>query len=113
MLSDREPSLLEVVYANPPLQPQIERWYILSRPHPDWIMYTYCGSTPVGEYAGVNVITRISNPSNAAMPPDVEAAFRQAAREFNFAYENMCITDQSQCPPVVAAENVQDWLDGR
>lgn len=111
MLSDQEPGLLEVFYINPPLQPQNERWYILSRPDPDWIMYTYCGSTPVGEYAGVNVITRAPEPSNAKMPAEVEAAFRQAASEFNFLYEDMCITDQSQCPPVTAEKDVQDWVD--
>ena len=112
-LSDQQPGLLEVPYINPPLQPQNERWYILSRPHPDWIMYTYCGSTPVGAYAGVNVITRAPNPSNAAMPPEVDAAFRQAAAEFNFAYGDMCITDQSRCPPVTAEEDVQNWIEGR
>lgn len=111
-LSDQEPGLLEIFYANPPLRPQHERWYILSRPDPDWIMYTYCGSTPVGEYAGVNVMTRVPDPSDAAMPPEVDAAFRQAAREFNFSYEDMCITDQSQCPPVTAEKDVQDWVDG-
>ena len=111
-LSDQEPGLLEVFYTNPPLQPQHERWYILSRPDPDWIMYTYCGSTPIGEYAGVNVMTRVPEPSNAAMPPEVDAAFRQAAREFDFSYEDMCITDQSQCPPVTAEEDVQNWVDG-
>ena len=111
-LSDQEPGLLEVFYINPPLQPQNERWYILSRPDPDWIMYTYCGSTPVGEYAGVNVMTRVPEPSDAAMPPEVDAAFRQAAREFDFSYEDMCITDQSGCPPVTAEEDVQDWVNG-
>ncbi len=111
-LNDQEPGSLEVIYANPPLQPQHERWYILSRPDPDWIMYTYCGSTPVGEYAGVNVMTRAPEPSNAAMPPEVDAAFRQTAREFHFPYEDMCSTDQSQCPPVTAEQDVQDWADG-
>jgi len=111
-ISDQEPGLLEVFYANPPLQPQHERWYILSRPDPDWIMYTYCGSTPIGEYAGLNVMTRVPEPSNATMPPEVDAAFREAAREFKFAYDDMCITDQSQCPPVTAEEDVQDWVDG-
>lgn len=111
-LSDREPGLLEVFYINPPLQPQHERWYVLSRPHPDWIMYTYCGSTPVGEYAGVNVMTRAPEPSNAALPPEVDAAFRRAAREFNFSYEDMCITKHSQCPPVTAEEDVQNGVAG-
>lgn len=111
-LSDQKPGLLEVPYTNPPLQPQHERWYVLSRPHPDWVMYTYCGSTPIGEYAGVNIMTRADDPSDAAMPSDVEAAFRQAADNFNFSYDDMCITDHSQCPPVTAQQDVQAWMDG-
>ncbi len=111
-ISDQIPGLLDVIYANPPLQPQQERWYILSKPNPDWIMYNYCGSTPAGEYAGVNVMTRAPEASDAAMPPEVAAAFRQAAKDFNFSYEDMCITDQTQCPPVTVEENVQDWGDG-
>ncbi len=111
-LSDAEPGLLEVPYTNPPLQPQDEQWYILSRPDPDWVMYTYCGSTPVGEYAGVNIMTRVPDPSDAAMPAEVEAAFRQAAVDFDFNYDDMCITDQSQCPPVTAEEDVHAWVNG-
>jgi hypothetical protein len=111
-ISDQIPGLVEVIYANPPLQPQQERWYILSKPDPDWIMYNYCGSTPAGEYAGVNVMTRAPEASDAAMPPEVDAAFRQAARDFNFSYDDMCITDQIQCPPVTVEEDVQDWIDG-
>ena len=112
-LSGQEPGLLEVSYANPPLKPQDERWYILARPHADWMMYTYCGSTPIGEYAGVNIITRVSDPSNSTIPPEVDAAFREAAGKFNFQYDDMCVTDQSQCPPVTAQTDVQEWVDGR
>ena len=25
---------------------------MLSWPHPDWMLYIYCGSTPTGKYAG-------------------------------------------------------------
>lgn len=111
-LSDQEPGLLEVSYINPPLQPQDERWYVLSRPDPDWIMYTYCGSNPAGMYAGVNIMTRVPDASIAAMPPAVDAAFREAAEVFDFSYEDMCITDQAQCPPSMAEEDVQNWVDG-
>jgi hypothetical protein len=113
VLSTTQPGLLEVPYINPPLQPQDERWYILSRPHPDWIMYTYCGSTPIGEYAGLNVMTRSPNPSNDTMPNEVEAAFRLVAGEFGFDYDAMCIIDQSQCPPVTAQADVQSWVAGQ
>ncbi len=111
-LSESEPGLLEVAYANPPLQPQDERWYILARPHPDWMMYTYCGSTPIGEYAGVNIITRVSDPPNTSLPPEVDAAFRDVAGAFHFRYEDMCVTDQTQCPQVMAEADVQAWVDG-
>ena len=57
-------------------------------------------------------MTRVPEPSNAAMPPDVDAAFRQAAREFDFSYEDMCVTDQSRCPHVTVEEDVQHWVDG-
>ena len=39
-------------YTDPPLVPQNEEWRVLSWPHPDWMLYIYCGSTPTGEYAG-------------------------------------------------------------
>lgn len=39
-------------YTDPPLKPQIERWLVLSWPHPDWMLYIYCGHTPTGPYAG-------------------------------------------------------------
>lgn len=111
-LSRQEPGLIDVDYVNPPLQPQIERWYILSKPDPDWIMYTYCGSTPVGAYAGVNVITRIREAADAAVPLHVEAAFRETAAEFNFSYDDMCITEQAQCPSIAAEDYVQNRING-
>ena len=39
-------------YTDPPLVPQNEEWRVLSWPHPDWMLYIYCGSTPTGKYAG-------------------------------------------------------------
>ncbi len=109
-LSEAEPGLLEVPYANPPLQPQDESWYVLAIPHPDWVMYTYCGETPVGEYAGVNIMTRDPAASVAAMPPEVETAFRQTAAAFGFSYDEMCDTAHGGCPPVTAEEDVRDWV---
>ena len=40
-------------YTDPPLKPQIEKWRVLSWPHPDWMLYIYCGFTPTGPYAGL------------------------------------------------------------
>ena len=43
---------LPLRYTDPPLKPQTEEWRVLSWPHPDWMLYIYCGSTPTGPYAG-------------------------------------------------------------
>ena len=36
----------------------------------------------------------------------------QAARDFDLPYDDMCITDQSECPAVTAQQDVRDWVDG-
>lgn len=112
-LSKTEPGLLEVPYANPPLQPQDEQWYVLAIPDPDWVMYTYCGSTPVGEYAGVNIMTRSNARTADEIPSDVEAAFRETAADFGFDYDEMCNTNHSQCPPPQTEANVQNWINAQ
>lgn len=109
-LSDEEPGLMHVPYVNPPLKPQNERWYVLSKPHPDWLMYTYCGSTPAGEYAGLNIATRAQEPWIKGIPAEVEEAFRQAAADFNFSWDSTCPTDQSQCPAVTAYDDLIEFL---
>ena len=44
-----KPGVLKHRYLDAPLLPQEEEWYVLSRPHPDWMLYVYCGSTPTGK----------------------------------------------------------------
>ena len=57
-------------------------------------------------------MTRAREASDAAMPAEVEAAFRQVAAEFGFAYDDMCVTDQSQCPAITAQDDVLNWVGG-
>lgn len=109
-LSGEEAGLMHVSYVNSPLKPQNERWYVLSKPHPDWLMYTYCGSTPAGEYAGVNIATKAVDPWVTGIPAEVEDAFRKAAHYFNVSYDDMCSTDQELCPTVTAHENIDEYL---
>lgn len=90
------PGVLNHIYTDPPLKPQLEEWRVLSWPHPDWMLYIYCGSVPTGMYAGGSVVTR-SDRTVDAMPAYVEAEFRAVASKFNFAYDQMCISDDSKC----------------
>ena len=94
------PGVMTHWYTDPPLKPQVEEWRVLSWPHPDWMLYIYCGSTPTGPYAGGSVVTRSSGgkrPSPGSIPTYVASEFRVVARRFGFDYDSMCISDVSNC----------------
>ena len=110
-INNENPYLLDVHYINPPLKPQEEKWYVLARPHPDWLMYTYCGSTPVGTYAGINIITRSPRPWESGIPQDVEKEFKKKADLFDIEYDKMCSANHSNCPQVNAQDDLERWLE--
>ena len=99
-------------YTDPPLVPQNEEWRVLSWPHPDWMLYIYCGFTPTGKYAGEcsmrtlevisfcraggSVVTRSARTADA-IPAYVEAQFRSTALRFKFDYDTMCISNVTMC----------------
>ena len=91
------PGVMTHYYTDPPLKPQREEWMVLSWPHPDWMLYIYCGYTPTGPYAGGSVVTRVSNASIDAIPDYVETEFKATALKFGFNYDAMCISDVSKC----------------
>jgi hypothetical protein len=97
---------LDVHYTNPPLKPQEERWYVLSRPDPDWIAYTYCGHTPAGRYAGVNVITRSAVRSGDAIPEAVAQAMRKDLGRFGLKWDEFCSIDHKGCTPPQAMKDL-------
>ena len=84
-------------YTDPPLRPQVEQWRVLSWPHRDWMLYIYCGRTPVGVYAGGSVVNRSEHPPNGTIPEYVEREFRTTANHFGFDYDTMCVSDVSNC----------------
>ena len=90
---------LDVHYTNPPLTPQVERWYVLSRPSPDWIAYTYCGQTPAGSYAGVNIITRSETLPGENIPVQVMERLQNDLGQFSLSWENFCSIDHNKCTP--------------
>ncbi len=94
------------IYKDAPLLPQNEDWIVLSWPHPDWMLYVYCklvlltkgGYTPAGEYGGASIVSRSSSRIDE-IPPEVEMEFRSVMLEHEFSFEEMCVSDVSDCPP--------------
>lgn len=95
-VSITSPGVMTHWYLDAPLLPQIEEWRVLSWPHPDWMLYIYCGSTPNGAYAGGSVVSRMSR-SIEDIPEYVKDEFITVAEEFGFSYDEMCTSDVSTC----------------
>ena len=97
-VSITKPGVMNHVYTDPPLRPQIEEWRVLSWPHPDWMLYIYCGATPTGAYAGGSVVTRAERGEDVGVIPlYVESEFRAVAQQFGFNYDDMCISNVTSC----------------
>jgi len=111
-LSDASTGALAVHYLKPPLTPQNEAWYVLSRPTDDWIAYTYCGETPAGRYAGVNIITRSEVMSGDAIPGSVEEQLRLDLAKFGLDYDEFCAIDHAGCRPTQARQDLEEGLLG-
>jgi hypothetical protein len=102
-----KPGIMTHIYTDPPLTPQDEEWKLLSHPHPDWMLYIYCGSTPMGPYAGASVVVRetlsgngIDKPTKtmADIPPRVLRIFKAKAREVGIDWEyDWCDSDVREC----------------
>ena len=91
------PGVMTHWYTDPPLKPQIEKWRVLSWPHPDWMLYIYCGSTPTGPYAGGSVVNRSVKPPTGIIPEYVEVEFQTIAHQFGFDYNAMCVSNVTNC----------------
>ena len=110
-INPNNPALLDVDYTNPPLKPQEEEWYVISKPHPDWLMYAYCGENPAAKYAGVNIITRTPKPWETGIPAEVESELKKSAEKFGIEYDQMCSGDHRNCPKFDAQKDVETWID--
>ena len=82
------PGAMTHYYTDPPLTPQTEEWRVLNAPHPDWMLYIYCGSTPTGNRRGLCGCEPIRKADE--IPEWIETIFR-ASEEFGFDYDAMCI----------------------
>jgi hypothetical protein len=92
----KKPGVLTHIYLDPPLKPQDEEWRVLSFPHPDWMLYIYCGSTPMGAYGGGSIVSKTATHIDQ-IPKWVEDIFRETAKKYDFDIDTMCISDTSKC----------------
>jgi len=90
------PGVMRHDYLDAPLLPQLEFWRVLSWPHPEWMLYIYCGTTPINTYAGGSVVSNASRTIDE-IPPWVEKIFIKTASEYGFDYFGMCISDVTEC----------------
>lgn len=97
-VSIKKPGVMSHVYIDPPLTPENEEWRVLSWPHPDWMLYIYCGYTPTGTYTGGSVVSRLDRPAGSDIPKYVEEIFKKTAVQFGFDYDSMCVSDVTKCP---------------
>jgi len=82
--------------ADAPLLPQVEKWYVVSWPEPDYMFVFWCGENPALTYNGGYVLSR--NRNIDAMKPETEAVFRQLVADKGLDFDNMCLSDNTHCP---------------
>merc|ERR1711974_491130 len=82
-------------YTDAPLQPQVEHWVVVSKPHPDYMFLVWCGGNPVVTMGGALVVSK--HKSEKGMPEWVEQRFRDVAKRQGFNYDDMMSVDASSC----------------
>jgi len=82
--------------ADAPLLPQVEKWYVVSWPEPDYMFVFWCGENPALTYNGGYVLSRKRNIDD--MLPETEAVFRQLVADKGLDYDLMCPSDNTMCP---------------
>jgi len=92
------PGLIRLEYDDEPLLPQVERWHIVSHPEPDFMFVMWCGQNPALDYNGAFVLSR--GRTQEGMLGETEAQFREVAMQHGVEYDEMCLSDNTQCPQV-------------
>ena len=75
---------------------QVENWYWIAMPDPDWAFVVYCGSNPALVYDGAIVLTRQLNMDN--LTQEIEDELRVAIESVGLNFDLMCATDNTDCP---------------
>lgn len=82
-------------YTDAPLQPQLDHWVVVSKPHPDYMFLIWCGGNPVVTMGGALVVSK--NKNEYGMPEWVAQRFREVAQRQGFDYDTMTSVDASDC----------------
>ena len=83
-------------YDDEPLLPQIEKWHLVSQPQDDFMFVMWCGTNPALDYNGAFILSR--DKTLAGIRPETEAEFRSVARSHGVDYDDMCVSDNTNCP---------------
>ena len=109
------PGLIRLEYDDEPLLPQVERWHLVAvtpLEDPAWLLVMWsavtstassltmmlcrCGTNPALDYNGAFLLSR--GRTEAGLPAEAEAAFRQVAARHGVDWDSMCVSDNTQCP---------------
>ena len=61
-----------------------------------FLMLCRCGTNPALDYNGAFLLSR--GRTEAGLPAEAEAAFRQVAARHGVVWDSMCVSDNTQCP---------------
>ena len=75
---------------------QVEKWHIVSRPEENFMFVMWCGTNPALDYNGAFLLSR--GRTEAGLPAEAEAAFREVAARHGVDWDSMCVSDNTQCP---------------
>ena len=96
-ISLSHPGVVEHVYTDAPLSPQVESWRIVSWPDQgDHMLSLWCGKLPVLDYAGGLVMSRHRN--GRGMPRETLDEFKRVARRYGLTWDMMCENNNDLCP---------------
>lgn len=74
----------------------LEKWIVVSRPTPDYMLVFWCGNIPIQAYNGGLLLSRFRNDNS--MSNSVREELRQAAKKFGLDFDKMCPSDNGWCP---------------
>jgi len=90
------PGVIRIDYDDTPLLPQVENWHVVSMPDPNFMLVMWCGTNPALDYNGGFLLSR--GRTQDGLTPESEEALRAVSERLGVSWDDMCITDNTQCP---------------
>jgi len=89
------PGVVQHLYTDAALSPNVEVWRFVSMPHPEWAFVLWCGSNPILHYSGGFVLSKHQRFSS--MPADVKQAMQADLVNFGLDLDALKVMDNSVC----------------